>query len=51
MGKGRKTTRGMNVLVKVIKRKRMLKQAGAKSFARPEGIGAEPQIIENNSAE
>jgi hypothetical protein len=50
MGKGRKTTRGMNVLVKIIKRKRMLKQASAKTFARPEGIGSEPQILESNQA-
>jgi hypothetical protein len=50
MGKGRKTTRGMNVLVKVIKRKRNLKQASAKTFARPEGIGAEPQILDGKEA-
>ncbi|MGZ8568348.1 MAG: hypothetical protein ACXWW0_03070 [Bacteroidia bacterium] len=51
MGKGSKTTRGMNVLVKTIIRKRMLKHAAPKTFARPEGIGSAPQIIESKSAE
>jgi len=48
MGKGIKTQRGMNVLVKTIKRKRQLKKASAKSFVRPEGIGAAPEIVSND---
>ena len=46
MGKGSKSTRSMNVLIKKIKRKRQLKKASPKSFVRPEGIGAAPEVIE-----
>jgi hypothetical protein len=35
MGRGRKTQREMNRLIKVIKRKRILKKAAHRSFARP----------------
>jgi hypothetical protein len=35
MGRGRKTQREMNRLIKAIKRKRILKKAAHRSFARP----------------
>ncbi|RYD82796.1 MAG: hypothetical protein EOP53_02695 [Sphingobacteriales bacterium] len=43
MGKGKKTQRGMNVLIRVLKRKRQLKKASPKSFVRPEGLGNAPK--------
>lgn len=37
MGIGKKTQKGMNRLIKTIKRKRQLKKAAKKSFSKPEG--------------
>ena len=42
MGKGSKSTRGMNVLKRVLKRKRGLKKAARVSATRPKELTATP---------
>jgi hypothetical protein len=56
MGRGRKTQREMNRLIKAIKRKRILKKAAHRSFARPESANAvsapaETAAVETTAAE